>query len=372
MTKHNNGLESLDQVDPKKWEVPEPLEFIPPKWMSETYAGMEEDVAHDIYSAIFWATLKKDIELAQANGTPPPDMNDVLVRSAEIAKTIMAAAEHIPNVTDASQRAFYSLVYKVKKNNLQRLTRDEYGTIEEWLTDRLEQLPEGSGELSDISFLMGEVFPMLEKIKGGFEPANVLSLSSYWSKTRAAIPYLRFITNQHKDAVHEVEHEMEKTTKRIIKLEAVQRNRAPDDPKYEETRVRIEELRGVSVELEEKLETVVTESTEKWKSGVEKTLNIIADASVKPWGKEGERTVKAALFQGEKSDIKVYEGYQGVLPGRSLFVLILPSRYERTVTNALGGLVDWKLVDPAVMADELNKAVRTNPFADENADKDVL
>jgi hypothetical protein len=264
------------------------------------------------------------------------------------------------------------LVYKVKKNNLQRLTRDEYGTIEEWLTDRLEQLPEGSGELSDISFLMGEVFPMLEKIKGGFEPANVLSLSSYWSKTRAAIPYLRFITNQHKDAVHEVEHEMEKTTKRIIKLEAVQRNRAPDDPKYEETRVRIEELRGVSVELEEKLETVVTESTEKWKSGVEKTLNIIADASVKPWGKEGERTVKAALFQGEKSDIKVYEGYQGVLPGRSLFVLILPSRYERTVTNALGGLVDWKLVDPAVMADELNKAVRTNPFADENADKDVL
>ena len=53
-------------------------------------------------------------------------MNDVIARSAEIAKTIMAAAEHLPNVKDASERAFYALVYMVKKNNLQQLSKNEF------------------------------------------------------------------------------------------------------------------------------------------------------------------------------------------------------------------------------------------------------
>jgi hypothetical protein len=339
--------------------------------MSETYPGMEEDVAHDIYSAIFWSTLAKDVAEAEKNGAPPPDMNDVMARSSEIAKTIMAAAEHLPNVKDASERAFYTLVYMVKKNNLQQLSKNEYSTIEEWLVDRLESLPAGSGEMSDITFLMGEVFPMLEKIKGGFEPANLLSLQSYWSKTRAAIPYLRFITGRHKDAVNEVGHEIEKTTKRVVRLEALQRERTPDHKQFGPTEERLKELRSVLVELNEKQETVAQEATAVWKEGVDKTLKIIADTNVKPWGKEGERTVKAALFNGEKADVRMYEGFQGVLPGRSLFVLILPSRYERTVENALSGLVDWKLVDPTAMADELRKAVKTNPFAGDEADDDL-
>jgi hypothetical protein len=371
MPKHNNGLESLDQADPKQWEVPEPLGYLPPKWMSETYPGMEEDVAHDIYSAIFWSTMQKDVAEAEKNGTPPPDMNDVIARSSEIAKTIMAAAEHLPNVKDASERAFYALVYKVKKNNLQQLSKNEYDTIEEWLVDRMETLPAGSGEMSDITFLMGEVFPMLEKIKGGFEPTNLLSLQSYWSKTRAAIPYLRFITNRHKETVNELGHEIEKTTKRVIRLQALQRDRTPTHRKFGPTEARIKELRGALVELNEKQEVVVEKATEIWKEGVGKTLKIIADNEVKPWGKEGERTVKASLFNGEKADIRMYEGFQGVLPGRSLFVLILPSRYERTVQNALSGLVDWKLTDPHVMADELKKAVKTNPFAGDELDDDL-
>jgi chromosome segregation ATPase len=225
--------------------------------------------------------------------------------------------------------------------------------------------------MSDITFLMGEVFPMLEKIKGGFEPANLLSLQSYWSKTRAAIPYLRFITGRHKDAVNEVGHEIEKTTKRVVRLEALQRERKPDHKQFGPTEERLKELRSVLVELNEKQETVAQEATAVWKEGVDKTLKIIADTNVKPWGKEGERTVKAALFNGEKADVRMYEGFQGVLPGRSLFVLILPSRYERTVENALSGLVDWKLVDPTAMADELRKAVKTNPFAGDEADDDL-
>ena len=370
-TKHNNGLESLEKENPKEWEVPEPLTYAPPRWMSEAYPGDEEDMAHDVYSAIFWQTLEKDVAEAKASNKPIPDMNNVAERATEIARTIMAAAKQASAVSDTAQRAFFALVYKVKQNNLQHLDKAEYDTIEEWLIDRLEMDPKAA-EISNISYLMGEVFPMLEKVSGGYKPKELLSIKGNWGRTSAAVPYLRFIGNRYKEEVKEVENEIEKKTKRITKLVFLNKDRSPKHKLFAKTAARISELRENVTLLEEKHEVVVIQAAAKWQAGVEKTLKVIADPNIKPWGKEGERTVKAALFHGDSPDVVMYEGLQGVLPGRSIFVLILRSRYERTVENRLGGLVEWRLTDPVIMAKEIEKAVLLNPFADETTDDDCL
>lgn len=369
--KHNNGLESLDLADPKMWETPEPLEFTPPRWMFESYLGDEKDMAHDIYSATFWKKLKDDIDDAKARGVEPPNMNEVALRASEIAKTIMAAAEHTSDVSETAKRAFFTLVYKVKKNNLQHLALAEYDTIEEWLTDRVENMSPSAGELGDITFMMSEVFPMLERVGHGFEPEKLLSIKENWSKARASVPYLRMITNRHRDAIQPIEKQINFTASRISVLVANNRDRSPDHPKFKKTVVRIEELRTGLKGLEKEHEKVLVEETAKWEKGVEKTLNVIANPDIKPWGKEGELTVKAALFKDEQRTLTMYEGFQGVLPGRSIFVLILPSRYERTVESSLSGLVEWKLLDPAIMKNEIDKALKNNPFVNEKADEDL-
>jgi hypothetical protein len=91
-------------------------------------------------------------------------------------------------------------------------------------------------------------------------------------------------------------------------------------------------------------------------------LNVIADPKVKPWGEPGENTVKAALFGGLTPQA-LFPGMMTELPGRSLFVLVVPANLHRAVTTALSTIADFRITDPVVMHAELLRAVKENPFA---------
>ena len=353
-------------ADMGTWEIPEPPTKEIPRWLTEEYVGSEHDIASDVYAAVYWNARKKLVQDAMSRGEPIPDANDIMIRSKEMSMALLKSALVARESGEALNRASIYLMWKIEKTGAFRLDPDEFDTIGEFLVNRIAGLDDNSGELSDLRFLLEQFFPMIESMKSpDWSVEKLLGIKEHWSKARAAVPFLRQATSMYLESQRRIEHDLGVKRRSIERMKGWQASREArgetntDDYKETANKIVIASL-DIS-NLEENKEAQIEAASKEFSGKVALALNVIADPAVKPWGEPGENTVKTALFGGVLKQV-LYPGFTTVLPGRSLFVLIVPQNLDRAVKTALSTIVEFSISDPQVMRAELDKAVKENPF----------
>jgi len=324
--------------------VPAPLSYVPPKWFTETYDGMETDIADDILSAIYYSrrkTLgKKETE------------EDAVVASTLIADALMCSVEQLDSVGDATERAMMRNIWSVHSNNFHRMTKEEYDTPTEWLIDKIPTLKkDDKSSLSNILFLLEHFFPMLEKIGHGWEPEKLLSIRDNWSKARETLPTLRQLLIDLTSAPLPIDERIKEqiTLKEQAQVEIVVYEGTAKETKLRE---KIETIDKNIEKLQEKQETVIEKAQEVFTKEVGRVLDLIADEKITV--NVGPNSVKAILSNPDRK-YTVFNGLQAIVPGHTVFYVVVKSGYERTMISATKNFVEWQVTDPTVIKQEITK-----------------
>ena len=327
--------------------VPAPLSYVPPKWFTESYDGMEADIADDILSAIYHSRLKALNETGKVE-----TQEDAVIASTLIADALMASVEQLDNIDDGAQRAMMRNIWSVHSNNYHRMTKEEYDTPTEWLIDKIPTLKKNDkSTLSNILFLLEHFFPMLEKIGNGWEPEKLLAIRDNWSKARETLPTLRQLLIDLESAPKPIQEriveQVEKQEK--LKMEAMV---LEGTPKEEEALKKVEVVGKDIEKLIDKQEKVVEKAQEVFTKEVGRVLDLIADEKVTV--NVGPNSVKAILSNPDKK-YTVFEGLQAIIPGHTIFYVVVKSGYERTMQSATKNFVNWQVTDPAVIKRDVDK-----------------
>jgi hypothetical protein len=327
---------------------PEPLSYVPPRWLTETYDNMHVDMAEDLFAALYHAkrrALEKTDTIESANVA--------YIDARLVADAIMDASIRADTVGEAAQRAFFHLVYIVNKHGLHQQNGHEYETLQEWLGDRIVRLSSTSGEVSDIAFINQQLFPILERMPDGWRPADLLKLKENWTKTRAAVPFLRKITSDYHNSAADLEQAIESDKSKIVRLKQTKAYIDPTSPGYKEARDEVDSLE-MSIEVcEDRKVDVLQRAAADWKKNFEETLNLIADPNVHQDGPMGIRGKLAQLYN---PDIEIFKGLKAILPGRTMFLAIVDQSYERAVESALSTIMTFDITDPDVLVYEAKSA----------------
>lgn len=286
----------------EEWELPAPIDFTagPPRWLGESYPGIEKDIARDVFSAIFW-----DMTQRQAKDGQPYDLQDQVVKARLMSEAILKAAERSQTLQEDVHRSVYELIYLAKKTGAWQMGLYEYASIEEWLKNKLPNFERG--QMYDIKFLLEQLFPLLESLGDNYHPENLLKFQEEWSKTRASIPYMRTLYNEYMSALKE------------------------------------NEAKGDSIVDDNALKTFT--------EGIQNTLNVIADPEVKAWS--GDKTIATELRGLRQPKKKMWNGHMGSVKQRTIYVFSVPNYLDRAVENALKNIANFKGTDPQLLSNDV-------------------
>jgi hypothetical protein len=321
-----------------------------PRWAVENYEGAEQAMAEDLFSAIFWSRVKR---LEEETGKPI-NLGDELVSTKIIAASIMDAAVQSDTVADLSHRAFYLLTYQASKNNYFRLDPAEYTSASEWLSDKIARLTPGSCELYDLIFVYSNLFPMLEKMGNGWTPEKLLRFTDKWTRTRAAIPYMRNITKQFTEAAVPLEKEIEQTIEEAKSITDENTYLSTEDPQYKKNKAKVDKLLAKTQELSKEKEKVVEEASVSFKQGITKALDIITDPST-PF--TGPNSIGNVLARGDDNLI-VFKGYKTRVNGKTIYTMMVDEDYERAVESPLRNIVEFTVGDPQGTINEIKSMMK--------------
>lgn len=348
-----------------EWQVPAPLSYDPPRWMTEAYPGMETDIAEDIFRAIYWRKLAEETKTCVDAGLPVPNPEDIAIKARSIADALTASTAQADQMQDASRRAFMALLYKVNSTGAFRMLPEEYDSLEEWIADRMPAFAENGGEMADARFLVEQIFPMLAKYDG-VSPEQLLSIRDNWSRFRASVPYLRAHLREFHTIARTLEQNIEKKKDLIERLQKLQEGRSEDHPKYKETEQKIltvtAEIEDINSNKDKKLE----DQAKQFASQFQSTLEVIADPTVKAWGRPDERTIANVLKHGDIPELKIYDGFRGTMDGRTIFVIVVPNQLERAVESGLSTTVQFRMTDPKILGSIVEGWYKKDPFAEQD------
>jgi hypothetical protein len=317
-----------------KVNIPAPLSYEPPRWYLEDFDSMDEAIAKDITSAIYWRRVHQLEEEGKSFSE-----GDEVASATLLANAILSSALQADNISDGAHRAMLRQLWEVQRNGLFHMAPEEYGSVQEWLMDRIPRLSPTSGELSDVMFLLEHLFPMLERIGNGWDPATLLSFKEHWSKTRAAIPYMRMITKQMNAALSEIDSRLEEE-KRILSSLVI----AGEEPEA------IEHERRILIAVGEEKREAEERELKDWREGIEKALNVIANPEI-PAG--DDRQIKSVLF-GEGKYSYSFTGMKALVGNKTAYYVEIDKDYERAIESALRTIVDFQLTDLAVIHNQIN------------------
>ena len=323
---------------------PVPLGFDPPRWWYETYPEMDMDMAKDIFAAIFYKR-----QLKKGNKELP---EDTTAQALAISNALMESATQLRGVNEASNRAFLRTIWATAQNGRYHTSAEEYDTIEEWLSDRISDLSATSGELSNVVFLLQHVFPMLEKVGGDFDPIVLLGMKNHWSKTRAAVPFMRTLVNDVNNCTKPIEEKIEQQkeimAQKVLMLEELELN-SPESIKLSK---HVDKLAEDISKLEKECRVTLEEAGVKFQQGIAKTLEVIADPTIEVW--EGPNNVANALFSDGKK-FTHFEGERAPMGKKVISYVEIDTAYERAFVSATQNIVEWKDTDPKVIRNIINE-----------------
>jgi hypothetical protein len=352
-------------ADMEQWEIPEPPIKDVPRWMTEDYPGMEKDIAKDLYSAVFWSEHLKAVKEAEIAGRPIPDPSEMLVRTREMAKSLMSAVIHARKKSEAFDRAFAFLAWKVKQTGAYHF--GEYETVIEFLVDA--GIRDRGGELNDIKFLLEDFFPMLTQMKAvGWSVEDVLAIEDNWSRTRAAIPFIRHAADELVATTTGLDKQLkEKRVERDglnDKLDKLDGMGMHDTPDYETVAEKYDDLVDQIDKLQDQIPGEKEKAQKKFNDTFAAILAVIPDETVKPWSSNpADKTVRTVLTK--QPEFTIYDGQMTAIPGGNIFVMIVPQTLERAIQSALTNMVQFSISDPIAMIAEIEQATKKSPFVKE-------
>jgi hypothetical protein len=324
----------------------------PPRWLIEEYQGMEKDIADDIYAAIYWK-LRGEAEEKAMNAKKKfePD-NDLNIQAQLIADSITEAATQANRLQSGAERASHQLIQIINDMGLFRMVREEYDNIEQWLADRIPELPAGSGGLSNANYLHNIFLPLVREYGNGLSTQALLELKENWSKTQAAVPFMRQSSKELMDTDTSYQREIESVAVKVEKLsKKIGKTKNPEEKQALQDE--IQSLDEAKSNLEQERLEVMKETTKKFKKNFEKVLKVITDPSVPAWG---PNNVTQILQQA--SGVKIFEGDKCYLgDGRVVYQIVLPADYERTMERFCRQFCEFSATDGAIMVSALGKLV---------------
>jgi DNA-binding ferritin-like protein (Dps family) len=283
-----------------------------------------------------------------------PD-EDLTVQAQLMATAITEAATQANRVQSGAERASHQLIQIINDMGLFRMVREEYSTIEEWLADRIPELPPGSGGLSTATYLHNVFIPLVREFGNGFSTKDLLELKENWSKTNAAAPFMRQSSNRIVDLEKDYEKEKEDIEKQINKL-SKQIEKTNDLDEKEELGNKKELIEKTQVSLEKKHEKEMKNATKKFKEDFKKVMEVITDPKVPAWGPNNVTQVLKA-----SDNITIFEGDKCYLAdGRVVYQIVLPADYERTMESFNKQFCEFHMTDGALMVSALGKLVLAN------------
>ena len=316
-------------------DIPSKLCYDPPKWFFQESDDMDKAIADDITSAIYW----RRIQQLKDEGKEFNE-NDEVAAATTLANAIIASALQTDSVAGAARRATYRQFWQIQRNGYYRLAPQEYSSFKEYLFDRFPRLPPGSGEASDILFFVEHFFPLAEKLGNGWNPEHLLSMREHWSKTRAAVPYMRMITRQMNASLDEVNKRLEEQKKSISTL-ITKKVKDPEE---------IEQARQELINITEEQHEIEKRELKDWREGIEKSLEVIANPDI-PAG--NDQVIKAALFGSNQYGYK-FEGMKSIIEGKTVYYFEVEPGYERSIENSLSAIAKFQLTDLRVIQKQVN------------------
>ncbi|MDP2362185.1 MAG: hypothetical protein Q8M94_00295, partial [Ignavibacteria bacterium] len=115
--------------------IPKPLTYEPPAWFFSDYEKMDEDIANDVVSALYWRRVQKFKDEGREFSE-----NDEVANATLLANVILSSALQADNISDAAHRAMLRQLWEVQRNGLYHMAPEEYGSTQEWLFDRIPRL----------------------------------------------------------------------------------------------------------------------------------------------------------------------------------------------------------------------------------------
>ena len=161
------------------------LDATTPSFLIDQDANVEESILQSGLRANYWHDFYEKIEILD---TPEARFR---ANAESFSKTVVSTEA----LRDAYERAMLLGMDIIYSYNLFTVLSGEYGTIEEWLFDKLRRLPEKSDERYDIMFLLKELLPSLRR--SGWNAVELIKIPAKYSATRAAVPLLRRTLDQY-------------------------------------------------------------------------------------------------------------------------------------------------------------------------------
>jgi hypothetical protein len=341
----------LATVDPTKWEVPARTDFNlnAPRWSKGTYPEAAADIATDMIAVAFY-------ELIDKKQGDPYDLTDSYVRVTLISEAIQVATKVLEDMEGDIERAKYILIYTAQKTGAWRTGLIEYASLEDWLQQKLDSMAQGSAGQYRIRFLLGELFPLLEKLSlqdPAIHPTNILKMQKEWSKTVASIPYMRKLYDEYMASMKVNEKEIEKKGKVIGRLQLKKESLEEEAPERKVIEQQIIDIHQEVEGLIQEQETKAEEGRSVFTSGVSKVIEVISDPEVQAW--RGDRNVTSELTNYHKPQPTIYTGWAGIVNDQAIIVVSIPAYLKRSTETALKAVATLVDTDPAHLADDVRR-----------------
>ena len=329
--------------DDVKIVPPRPSEGLP-EYMFTEFPGMEEKMADDIYAAVYW----KLRDQAQKQDRKADFEKDIEKQLGLQALAMTEAGVQANRVQGAADRASAMLLQLIQKNGYYRMIKGEYTDIREFLADKYDGMEEGSPRLSDVVFLQEVVVPTIIKLGNG-TVKDLLKMKDHWSKTTAAVPWLRDSAR----IMLEVEKAYNKTIEGIemeIKDVDVRLEIFPEDEELKEQA----KLLNSSYESEiKRRDEDLEQASKQFKAKFVKAIQVITNPSVPTWGPNGvgemlKRGNQQVRFEGSKCQVGDRE---------VAFLIYVPREYERAVEAMTRQLIEFGDTDGKLMVASLGQLV---------------
>jgi hypothetical protein len=203
--------------------------------------------------------------------------------------------------------------------------------------------------------------------KIGWSVEDVLAIEDNWSRTRAAIPFIRhamdvYLSTQKAlgEQIKEEKIAREKLENKLEQLDAD----GITGPDYDKVDQEFSNKEGVIAKLEKALPTEIAKAEKTFNNVVAEALNAIADPSIKPWSTNpADKTIKSVM--SKTPALPIYPGQYTAIPGGNIFVMIVPQQLEKAIQSALATIIQFSVSDPEAMVVDIYGAIKKSPFQEE-------
>lgn len=264
------------------------------------------------------------------------------------AKVHLEAAARADILHGTFERVRDRLFWIINNEGYYRYAIEEFNTFQEFLEGRFAHLKNKSA----ILFMVNELLPMLAQVGADWAPENILGLQENYSKTVAAIPFmreavgaLRAVDQEYKEILQDKEKERKSLARRARNLDN------PEDA--QQAAGELQALEDIDIPaIQDEAQKSIQSATDEFRKKFETVLNTIANPSIPTWGEGG---VSDTLKATSHNPMEIVGGYRLEANRKVVFIVTVPPRQAGLIEHALRAIVDFHVTDPIIPIEALRR-----------------